>query len=112
MTQIKAHVNLKEQVEPKFCKFRPVSFAIRDRVGKELDCLQESEVLRWVNYPELAASIVPVPKDGAICICGDYKVTIKPSVRINQYPLPKPSDVMACLTGGKYFSKLDLTSAY
>ena len=88
-------------------------FAIRDRVGRELDRLEESGVLRRVDYSEWAAPIVPVPKkDGAIRICGDYKVTINPFLRIDQYPLPKPSDLMACLAGGKQFSKLDLTSAY
>ena len=56
---------------------------------------------------------MPVPKkDGSICICGDFKVTINPARRIDQCPLPKPSDLMACLTEGKQFTKLDLTSAY
>ena len=31
---------------------------------------------------------------------------------IDQYPLPKPSDLMTFLTGGQRFSKLDLCSAY
>ena len=50
--------------------------------------------------------------DRAIRTCGDYKITINSFLRIDQYPLPKPSDLMACLAGGKQFSKLDLTSAY
>ena len=52
---------------------------------------------------------MPVPKKkGGIRLCGDYKVTINQ----DQYPLPKPSDLFASLTGGKKFTKLDLTSAY
>ena len=39
-------------------------------------------------------------------------VTINSFLRIDQYPLPKSSDLMTCLTGGKRFSKLDLTSGY
>ena len=31
---------------------------------------------------------------------------------VDQHPLPKPSDLMMCLTGGKIFTKLDLTAAY
>ena len=113
MTQLKAHLSLREQAEPQFCKPRSVPFAIRDRVGKELDHLEEEGILCRVDHSEWAAPIVPVPKkDGSIRICGDFKVTINPALRIDQYPLPKPSDLMACLTGGKRFTKLDLTSAY
>ena len=67
-------------------------------------------MLKRVDHAEWAAPIVPVPKrDGSIRVCGDYKVTINPSL---QYPLPKPSDLMTCLTGGRRFTKLDLTAAY
>ena len=31
---------------------------------------------------------------------------------MDQYPLPKPSELFACLTGGQSFTKLDLTAAY
>ena len=56
---------------------------------------------------------MPVPKrDGSIRVCGDFKVTINPYVNVDQYPLPKPTDLMTCLTGGKIFTKLDLTAAY
>ena len=82
-------------------------------MGKELDRLEEEGILCRVDHSEWAAPIVPVPKrDWSICICGDFKVTINPALRIDQYPLPKPSDLMACLSGGKRFTKLDLTSAY
>ena len=32
--------------------------------------------------------------------------------QVDQYPLPKPSDLMTCLTGGRRFTKRDLTAAY
>ena len=57
--------------------------------------------------------IVPVPKsDGAIRICGDYKVTINPSLQVDKYHLPRPNELFTCLTGGKVFTKLDLIAAY
>ncbi len=62
---------------------------------------------------EWAAPIVPVPKkDGRIRICGDYKVTINRHLEVEQYPLPKPEDLFASLSGGQRFTKLDLTHAY
>ena len=113
MTQIKAHLTLKPNAQPPICRPRSVPFAIKEKVGKELDRLEEAGVLRKVDHAEWAAPIVPVPKsDGAIRICGDYKVTVNPSLIIDQYPLPKPSDLLTCLTGGQRFTKLDLTAAY
>lgn len=45
-------------------------------------------------------------------LCGDYKKTLNPFLETDQYPLPRPEDFMACLTGGCSFSKLDLSAAY
>ena len=113
MTQFKAHLTLKPGTTPVFRRPHSVPFAIREKVSKELDRLEEQGVLRRVDYSEWAAPVVPVPKkDGSIRICGDYKVTINPHLQIDQYPLPKPSDLFSCLTGGQSFTKLDLTAAY
>ena len=90
-----------------------VPYSVHDTVGRELDRLEEAGVLRKVPHAAWAASLVPVPKeDGTLQLCGDYKVTINPSLLVDQYPLPKPTDLMTCLTGGVCFSKLDLTAAY
>lgn len=78
---------------------------IHEMVGKELDRLEEIGVLRRVTLVIWAAPVVPVPKkDGTIRLCGDYKVTINPDLRVDQYPLPKPTDLFTCLTGGVCFS--------
>ena len=70
-------------------------------------------VLEKINHSEWAAPIVPVPKaDGSIRICGDYKVTINPALQVDQFPMPRPEDLFATLTGGQKFSKLDLTHVY
>ena len=113
MRHIKASLTLKPDAKPRFCRPRSVPFSIKPKVGQELDRLEEEGVLQKVNHSVWAAPIVPVPKrDGSLRICGDYKVTINPFLLVDQYPLPKPSDLMACLTGGKRFSKMDLMSAY
>ena len=75
--------------------------------------MEESGILRKVDHAEYAAPIVPVPKrNGGIGLCSDYKVTINQALQVDQYALPKPSDLFASLTGGKKFTKLDLTSMY
>ena len=67
-------------------------------------------MIEKVSYSDWAAPIVPVPKpDGSIRICGDYKVTINPLLKVDQ---PKAENLFSTLAGGKHFSKLDLTNAY
>ena len=39
-------------------------------------------------------------------------MTINSQLLVDQYPLPRPEDLMARLAGGKKFSKLDLSQAY
>ena len=113
LRHFKAKLCLKEGVRPRFCRPRTVPFAITEKVGSELDRLEEAGVLRKVEYSEWAAPIVPVPKkDGSLRLCGDYKVTVNPALNVDQYPLPKPADLLSSLAGGQRFSKLDLTSAY
>ncbi len=113
MKHIRAHLTLRDGAIPRVRSPRLVPYAIRDMVGHELDRLEETGVLRKVNHATWAAPLVPVPKkDGTLRLCGDYKVTINLDLLVDQYPLPKPADLMACLTGGVCFSKLDLSSAY
>ena len=113
MTERTADLSLKPDAQPRFCRPRPVPYAIKERVGKELDRLEVAGVLRRVNHLDWAAPIVPVPKrDGSIRVCGDYKVNINPFLNSNQYPLHKQADLMTSLTRERHFTKLDLTAAY
>ena len=109
----RATLHVQPDATPKFCKPRSVPFAIKEVVGKELDCLEEQGILQKVSHSEWAAPIVAVPKkDGRFRLCGDYKVTINQALEVDQYPLPKPEDLFATLAGGTLFSKLDLSQAY
>ena len=113
MKKFKAKLHLKQNSSPKFVKARPVPFAVRPKVEEELNKLEQDGVLEKVTYSEWGSPIVVVPKKGGkVRICGDYKVTINPCLDVDQYPLPKASDLFATLSGGKIFSKLDLTQAY
>ena len=104
---------MKPTATPKFCKARPVPFALQSAVERELDRLEGEGILERVTYSQWAAPIVPVPKpEGAIRICGDYKVTINHQLEVDQYPLPKPDTIFSTLSEGKWFSKIDLTHAY
>ena len=56
---------------------------------------------------------MPVLKhNGTIILCGDYRVTINQAAKVDSYPLPKVEDLYAAMSGGKVFSKLDMSQAY
>ena len=102
-----------ESARPKFFQPRSVPYAVNPAIDQELERLESSGVIHPVSTSEWAAPIVPVPKkDGRIRICGDFKVTINPVLDVEQYPLPKPQDLFATLSGGEKFTKLDLHQAY
>ena len=66
-----------------------------------------------MKYSKWAAPVVPIVKeDGSLQLCGDYKVTVNPSLVPDTYQLPRVDDLFAALSGGKSFSKLDLKHAY
>ena len=57
--------------------------------------------------------MVPIlKKDGFVRLCGDYKVTVNRETVTETYPLPRVEDLLATLSGGTAFSKLDLKHAY
>ena len=113
MKGITVKVNIKPESTSKFCKARPVPYAIKPKVEAELDSLVRSGVLEPVKQSDWATPIVPVmKKDESVRVCGDFKVTINPVLEAEQYPLPHIDDLFAGLAGGEKFSKIDLNQAY
>ena len=79
----------------------------------ELDKLESMGIISPAQFSKWAAPIVPVLKqNGAVRICGDYKVTINQASFVDTYPLPRIDELLANLSGEKYFSKLDMSQAY
>ena len=105
------HVDPK--VQPRFCRPRPVPYAVRNKVEVELECLEREGFIEPVQFSNWAAPIVLVVKrNGSIRICGDYKVTVNKAAKVDLYPFPGIDDLFASLSGGLAFSKLDLAHAY
>ncbi|XP_056118298.1 uncharacterized protein K02A2.6-like [Rhinichthys klamathensis goyatoka] len=98
---------------PHFFKPRSVPYAMKHKVEKELERLQQLGIIEPIKFSNWAAPIVPVLKgDGTVRICGDYKLTINQAAKLETYPIPRVEDLFSMLAGGKTFTKLDMSHAY
>ncbi|KAF4529376.1 hypothetical protein B566_EDAN015429 [Ephemera danica] len=87
-----AHIHIKESAVPVFCKPRPVPFALKDLVAKQLDDMIKSKIIEPVKFSEWATPTVNLlKKDGTIRVC---------------------DEILTKLNGGKCFAKLDLSQAF
>ena len=110
---LKVKLFVKENSPPKFFKARTLPLALREKVSDELDKLQANGIIVPVKFSSWAAPVVPVIKrDGNVRLCGDYKLTINSVANTEVYPLPRIDELFAAVSGGKVFSKLDLSHAY
>lgn len=104
---------LKEGSTPVFCKARQVPFALREAVSLELQSLVKTGVLVPVQQSDWATPLVVVPKpNNQVRVCGDFKVTLNPCLRTDHYPLPVMEDLFVMMSGCRYFTVLDLSTAY
>ena len=78
---------------------------------EELVCLQTLGIIQPVQFSNWAAPIVSALNgDGRLKICGDYKVTVNRAAKAdNKYPIPRVNELFTSPSGGKTFSKLDLS---
>ena len=108
--EVTLHVDDKK---PVFIKARTVPFAIQDSHNATLDKLEAESVIRKVTYSNWASPTVPVRKpDGSIRICADYSATINKCCDLEHHSLPTLDGMLAKLSGGNKFTKLDLSQAY
>ena len=106
-TKFKVMLSLKTGAQPKFFKPRPLPFALRAATEADLERQICNGSLKPVEYSTWATPIVVVPKPNkTVLICGDYKATVNPQLKINQYPLPHPNELFAALNGVRSSQKL------
>ena len=88
---------------PRFNPARSILYALRDKVEKELQFLQEKSTIELVKFAEWAAPIVVVLKQdrNTVRICGDFSVTVNPVSKLDRYLIPRVEDLFARLSRGK-----------
>ena len=112
-----AVVNIDPSARPRAFPARAVPFPLRKAVEAELERLTTEGILEPVDPRitpiEWASPIViAIKTNGAIRICGDFKVTINPHILPDRYPLPRFEEIAAKLNGCKLFSVIDLKDAH
>ena len=112
-----AVVHIDPNARPKAFRARPVPFPLLKAVEAELDRLTVEGILEPVDPRvtpiEWASPIVIAMKNnGAVRICGDFKVTINPHIVPDKYPLPRFEEIATKLNNSRYFSVVDLKDAF
>ena len=109
-----AKIHIDSNARPRFCRARTVPYALRDKVETELERLQAEGTLEPVEVADWAALIVPVLKSDktSVRICGDFRMTVNPVSKLDNYPIPRVKDLFAKLQKGQTFTKLDMSQAY
>ena len=66
------------QAMPKFCKARPVPYAMCGKVEEELQRLVQEGILESIQNADWAVPIVPVWKKDkeSVHVCGNFKLTV------------------------------------
>ena len=114
VTGYTAKILVDQGATPKYSKARTVPYFYREKVEKELNKLVEEGTLEPVEHSEWASPIVAVlkPDKESVRICGDFKQSVNPVAKLDRYPIPRVEDLFAKLSGGKNFTKIDLSQAY
>ena len=101
------------EVQPVAQPIRRVPYHLRDKLTNKLKELVELDIIEKVSGPSSWVSpvvVVPKPK-GDIRLCVDMRQA-NMAVKRERNPIPTIDEVLQDLNQSKFFSKLDLNSAY
>jgi hypothetical protein len=82
-----------------------------EEVKKQVQELLDKGLVREILSPCVVPTVLSPKKDGGWRMCTDSREINKIAIRY-RFPLSRMDDLMDCLSGEKYFSKIDLKSGY
>lgn len=112
LTKFTHKICLKEGAKPVSHKVRNIPIHCREKVEQELQRLEDNGVIEPIECAEWLAPLVVVMKpNGNVRLCIDLRELNK-NIIVDKFPLPKISEMIARTKNIKWFSTIDLTSAY
>ena len=119
LKDVELEVKFKSEAKPIFCKPRTVPFALLEDLNQAYDEGIKKRIWVPTTFNEYGTPVVPVrkalqpnEKRNKLQVCGDYSVTVNPQLDTHRQPLPFPDDLVRKLSGGYYFTKIELANAY
>jgi hypothetical protein len=82
-----------------------------EEVKKQVEELLDKGLVRESLSPSVVPTVLSPKKDRGRRMCTKSRAINKITIRY-RFPLPRMDDLMDCLSGAKYFSKIDLKSGY
>jgi hypothetical protein len=82
-----------------------------EEVKNQVQELLDKGLVREILSPCIVPTVLSTNKDGGWIMCTDSRAINKITIRY-RFPLPRMDDLMDCLSGSIYFSKIDLNSGY
>jgi hypothetical protein len=111
ITSISHHIDLIPRVSlPKKSAYR-LTPQENEEVKKKVQDLMDKGLIRESLSPCTVPTVLSPKKDGGWRMCTDLRAINKITIRY-RYPLPRMDDLMDCLSGANFFSKIDLKSGY
>ena len=115
LSDFKVHLHIDAKVKPVAQPHRRIPFNLRDRVKQKIEELEQKDVIEEVTGPTPWVSpivCVPKPKNPeAIRMCVDMRAVNK-AIERERHITPTMNELLAEVSGAKWFSKLDLNDGY
>jgi hypothetical protein len=82
-----------------------------EEVKRQVQDLMDKGLIRASMSPCVVPTVLSPKKDGGWRVCTNSRTINKITIRY-RFPLPRMDDLMDCLSGERFFSKIDLKSGY